>query len=84
MSSSPNKPPTEPHEIEIRHCDSLAEYETCVRLQFQVWGEQIAVPSPIFVVAHHTGGQILGAFDDGKMVGFTLALVGTRSGKPFL
>jgi predicted GNAT superfamily acetyltransferase len=84
MSSSPNKPPTEPHEIEIRHCDSLAEYETCVRLQFQVWGEQIAVPSPIFVVAHHTGGQILGAFDGDKMVGFTLALVGTRGGKPFL
>lgn len=84
MSSTPDKPTAGQHEIEIRHCDSLAEYEICVRLQFQVWGEQIAVPSPVFVVAHHTGGQILGAFDGDKMVGFTMALVGTRGGKPFL
>ena len=84
MNISTDTPLTEPLEIEIRHCESLAEYETCVQLQFQVWGEQIAVPSPIFVVAHHTGGQILGAYDGEKMVGFTLALAGTRAGKPFL
>jgi predicted GNAT superfamily acetyltransferase len=72
------------HEIEIRHCESLAEYEICVRLEKQIWGEHIAVPSAIFVVAHHTGGQILGAYDGGKMVGMTLALAGTRGGKPFL
>ena len=84
MSSSPDTTTVEPREIEIRHCHSLPEYETCVDLELRIWGEQIAVPSAIFVVAHHTGGQILGAFDDDKMVGFTLALVGTRSGKPFL
>ncbi|MFY9801523.1 MAG: GNAT family N-acetyltransferase [Candidatus Acidiferrales bacterium] len=84
MNISTDTPLTEPLEIEVRHCESLAEYETCVQLQFQVWGEQIAVPSPIFVVAHHTGGQILGAYDGEKMVGFTLALAGTRAGKPFL
>ena len=84
MSSAPDTTTVEPREIEIRHCHSLAEYETCVDLELRIWGEQIAVPSAIFVVAHHTGGQILGAFDDDKMVGFTLALVGTRSGKPFL
>ena len=50
-----------------------------------IWGEDIAVPSPIFVVAHHTGGQVLGAFDGDKMVGFTLALAAIRGdGKPFL
>ena len=71
-------------EIEVRRCDTLAEYDECVRMELLIWGEQITVPSAIFVVAHHTGGQILGAFDRGTMVGFTLALAGTRAGKPFL
>ena len=84
MNVSRERPIAEPREIEVRHCQSLAEYETCVRIELQIWGEQIAVPSAIFVVAHHTGGQILAAFDGHRMVGFTLALVGTRRGKPFL
>ncbi len=71
-------------EIEIRHCSTLAEYEECVRLEHSVWGEEIAVPSALFVVAHHTGGQVLGAFHDDKMAGFTLALAAMRSGKPYL
>ena len=40
------------------------------------WGQDILVPSAIFVVAHETGGQILGAFEGPKMVGFTMALPG--------
>jgi len=71
-------------EIEVRHCDTLAEYNECVRLQLLTWGEDLTVPAAIFVVAHHTGGQIFGAFDHGKMVGFTLALAGLRGGKPLL
>jgi predicted GNAT superfamily acetyltransferase len=70
--------------MEIRHCATLAEYDECVRLEHLTWGEDIAVPSAMFVVAHHTGGQVLGAFADGKMVGFTLAFPGVRNGKTFL
>src|ERR1700690_3683456 len=84
MNASAETPSNAEHEIEIRHCESLAEYETCVRLEKQIWGEHIAVPSAFFVDAHHTGGQILGAFDGEKMIGMTLALAGTRAGKPFL
>jgi predicted GNAT superfamily acetyltransferase len=65
-------------DIEIRHCDTLAEYEDCVRIEHLTWGEEIAVPSAMFVVAHHTGGQVIGAFHGHKMMGFTLALVGIR------
>jgi predicted GNAT superfamily acetyltransferase len=78
---------TEPlatREIDVRRCSSLAEYEECVRLELAVWGEDIAVPSAVFVVAHHTGGQVVGAFHEGKMAGFTLALAAMRAGKPFL
>lgn len=72
------------HEIEIRHCSSVAEFEECVRIEHAIWGESIAVPTPIFVVAQHTGGQILGAFSGGRMVGFTLAFAALRAGKLFL
>ena len=71
-------------QIEIRSCATIPEYEECVRIEHATWGEEIAVPSAIFVVAHHTGGQVIGAFDQGKMIGFTLAVAAMRGGKSFL
>ena len=71
-------------EIEYRRCTSVADFAECVRIQHVVWGESISVPVPIFVVAHHTGGQILGAFQDGQMIGFTQAFTALRGGKLFL
>jgi len=79
MTDSPAAP-----EIEVRHCTTLEEYEECVRIEHITWGPELAEPSGMFVVAHHTGGQVLGAFDGPKMVGFTLAIAGVRAGKPFL
>lgn len=73
-----------PAEIEIRHCHSLAEYDECVCLERSTWGEDITVPAAIFVVAHHSGGQVLGAFDAGKIIGFTLAVAGFRGTQCFL
>lgn len=70
--------------IEIRHCETVPEYHECERIEGMIWGLSITVPSGIFVVAHHTGGQIIGAFDGSKMIGFTLALAGVRDGAPFL
>ena len=70
--------------IEIRHCQTLAEYEECLRLEKITWGKGILVPTAIFVVAQETGGQILGAFAGGEMVGFTLALAGIHEGRPLL
>jgi predicted GNAT superfamily acetyltransferase len=77
-------------EIEIRHCTTLAEYEECVRLEHAVWGDSMVVPSAMFVVAHHTGGHVIGAFDadsrgpsgSPKMVGFCLGFVGSRPARP--
>ncbi|MGH9712253.1 MAG: GNAT family N-acetyltransferase [Candidatus Acidiferrales bacterium] len=73
-----------PGDIEIRHCRALAEYEECVRLERSTWGEELTVPAAIFVVAHHSGGQVLGAFDGGQMIGFTMALTGLRGKQGFL
>src|ERR1700728_3446299 len=76
--------PISTFELDVRRCSNLAEYDECVRVEHAVWGEAIAVPSAVFVVAHHTGGQVVGAFHQGKMAGFALALAAMRAGKPFL
>ncbi|HTS10723.1 MAG TPA: GNAT family N-acetyltransferase [Candidatus Limnocylindrales bacterium] len=73
-----------PGEIEVRRCTTVEEYAQCVELERIVWGVAITVPSGMFVVAQHTGGQVLGAFEGGKLVGFTLALMGKRGSEDFL
>jgi len=70
--------------ITVRHCSTLEEYEECVRLQLITWGEDLVVPSGLFVVARETGGQTLGAFAGDQMVGFTLGLAGIHEGKPII
>jgi predicted GNAT superfamily acetyltransferase len=70
--------------IEVRHCSGLAEYGECVRIQRITWGDDLIVPSGLSRIAQRTGGQVLGAFDGDRMVGFTLAFAGMRSGEPFL
>jgi predicted GNAT superfamily acetyltransferase len=77
--------PTRAGEIQIRHCHGLDEFKACYYLQQRIWGQtELDVPLPMFVVAAETGGQVLGAFDGEKMVGFTLAVVGYRDDFVFL
>ena len=70
----------------IRSCHELAEFHACVALQREIWEEEPleVEPATMFVVAAHTGGQVLGAFDGGALVGFTLAVVGAEAGHPYL
>ena len=72
--------------ILIRHCHGIAEFEACIRVEREVWksSDIDIVPTPLFVVASETGGQVLGAFQGADLVGFTLAICGWRARKPFL
>lgn len=72
--------------VQVRKCEKLEEFQRCVELQRQIWGEADLEVEPvtIFVVAAHTGGQVLGAFDDERMIGYTLAVAGLRDGVPYL
>ena len=72
--------------VTIRKCESLENFHACVALQREIWGEQDleVEPATMFVVAAHTGGQVLGAYDGGVLVGFTLALAALRNGAPYL
>ncbi len=73
-------------EIIFRKCESLEDFHRCVDLQREIWGEaDLEVePATMFVVAAHTGGQVLGAFDGERLVGYTLAVVGLRDRVPYL
>lgn len=73
-------------QIVVRKCQSLEEFQRCVELQRHIWGEaDLEVePATMFVVAAHTGGQVLGAFDGDRLVGYTLALAGLDGRIAFL
>ena len=72
--------------IVIRKCRDLEEMRSCVALQKEVWSFSDAelVPLRMFVVAEKIGGQVIGAFESGTMVGFALAIPGTRGGHGYL
>ena len=72
--------------IVVRACEGLDEFRACVALQREIWGEADLeiVPDTIFLVAAHTGGQTLGAFEGKRLIGFTLSMPGLRNGAPYL
>ena len=72
--------------IVIRRCQGRDELRACVALQKEIWNFSDAelVPLRMFVVAEKVGGQVMGAFDGGEMVGFALSVPGTRSGHIYL
>jgi GNAT superfamily N-acetyltransferase len=76
--------------VEARLLTTVPEFTEAVRLQQHIWGfsEIELLPVRLFVVAGKIGGQSFGAYDQGRMVAFTLAIPGlkkTPSGpRPYL
>ena len=68
--------------IEIRKLTRHNEFESAVHLQQEIWGfaDVELLPLRLFVVADKIGGQVLGAFDDMRMVAFCLAVPGLKPG----
>ena len=75
--------------ILVRSCSGQQEFAACVRLQAEVWGweERDLIPDRSFVVALHTGGQVIGAFDisargagpkggASSLIGFAMSMAG--------
>src|SRR6202142_1992337 len=73
-------------QLVIRKCHNLDEISACVTLQKEVWNFTDAelVPLRVFVVAEKIGGQVIGEFDDGKIVAFALSVPGSRGGHSYL
>jgi predicted GNAT superfamily acetyltransferase len=72
--------------IEIRNCSDLEELRACVGLQKEVWGfaDNELVPLRIFSLAPKIGGQVIGAWDGDKLVGFAFSIPGIRNGHSYL
>ena len=66
----------------IRELRTEPELRAAVALQKTIWGFEDAdlLPFRMFVVATKIGGQLLGAFEDGRMVGFCVAIPGVKPG----
>ena len=72
--------------VTIRKCETLEELQACFALQKEVWefSDADLIPVRLFVVANKIGGHVIGAFDGADLVGFALAIPGTRHGHSYL
>src|SRR6476646_3192098 len=72
--------------ITIRKCLNLDELRASVALQQAVWNfsDRDLIPLRVFVIAEKIGGQTVGAFAGHELVGFALAIPGTRDGRSYL
>lgn len=73
--------------FEIGELSAEPELRAAVALQKIIWGFADAdlLPFRMFVVATKIGGQLLGAFDAGRMIAFCLAIPGLKpDGKAYL
>jgi predicted GNAT superfamily acetyltransferase len=71
--------------VTIRPLKSQADYETCVLLEKEVWGQDFAecVPASMLMINQKVGGLSAGAFNEnGRMVALIFGLTGVRNGKP--
>src|ERR1051326_3145828 len=68
--------------IEVRALSTGAEFADAVDLQKTIWhfADIELLPVRLFVVANKVGGHSFGAYDDGRMVGFLLAIPGIKRG----
>ena len=77
--------------ITYRDLTTLEEFAAVVQLERDIWGPAYddVVPVPILAVSVHTGGILIGAFDERRtmnderpaMVGFVYSLPGIKDGK---
>lgn len=73
-------------ELRFRRVRSRADFEQCERLQREVFGvsEHDLASFSILVIIPKTGGEVLGAFDGARMVGYIQGYGGYVDGRPRL
>ena len=74
-------------ELSIYQLSKFEEFAEVVSLQKEIWGyaEIELLPMRFFIVANKIGGQVLGAFDNRKMVAFCICIPGLKeNGKHYL
>lgn len=59
----------------------LSDLDAVVALQTAIWGREQAVPTHELLIMAQVGGLLLGAYDDGELLGFSLAFAAWRKGE---
>ena len=75
---------TDPADVTFRPLDTRDDYESCVRLQRDMWGKNFldVVPAAILMVSQRVGGVAAGAFDrNRRLLGFVFGVSGVRDGE---
>ncbi len=73
-----------PDDIELRPLRSAEEFDQCVALQKETWGESFTeiVPPSLLMVSQKVGGVAVGAFDPaGRLLGFVFGMTGVEEGQ---
>jgi len=71
-------------EVTIRPLESHDDFQQCVALQYEIWGDDFgeSAPPSILMVTQKVGGVAAGAFDrGGKLLGFVFGISGVREGR---
>jgi predicted GNAT superfamily acetyltransferase len=78
--------PPQPTQIRIQALTESAQFNQCVELQDFVWGYDLSamMTQKVFLLASQIGGQVLGAFQGDKLVGYAMSLPGIRNGHAYL
>jgi len=71
--------------VNIRPITEFKDLEQCVNLQRETWGmaDIEVIPVRMLITQNRVGGLVLGAFEDGRLVGFLNAMPGIRDGAPY-
>ncbi|MEM0119886.1 MAG: GNAT family N-acetyltransferase [Thermoprotei archaeon] len=72
--------------VVVRELDGPAEFVEAERVQKEAWGmsDIMVTPKEIMIAIRDNGGLVLGAFDEGRLIGFALSFPGYRKGKLFM
>lgn len=83
-TTTQNRIRSAPDNVVLRRCTTLEEYDACVALQEETWGDHYTdiVPASLLKVSQKIGGIVAGAFDSrGAMAGFVFGMTGVREGR---
>jgi predicted GNAT superfamily acetyltransferase len=72
--------------ITVRILESPEEFERAEEVQMSAWGmtPRMATPKEVMIAINDNGGFVLGAFDEGKQVGFALTLLGRAEDRLYM
>jgi predicted GNAT superfamily acetyltransferase len=71
-------------QISIRELKTIDEMTPLVQLQKTIWGYTDPYTARLLLVVSKTGGQVLGAYIDEKLVGFAFMFYAYRNGENYL